>query len=471
VAALLLAYAQAANSHAAVVTVNSNADSNGLCTVAIGGCTLREAINHSDPGDIIRFSGGVTGVIDLTLGELVISKNLRIEGPGSSVLRVEADGNSRILSIPGPPIVVTISGLTFRGGRADAAAGSARGGAIFNFGQLTLRDVQVISSEARGTAAGVAALGGGIYSGLDSMLTLDRVTVANNAANGGAAVMALPAGDAYGGGIYTAGRFEIERSTISSNVATGGNGPGTADGVARGGGIYVADSGLVGLAVDHIMNSTISGNRAIGGIGNQEGANSTAGGLHHNRPTGITALESSTVAFNHADYECVGLCAAFGAGGLHRQIGGLSVLRSIVAHNTIADSQRNCHSVSAALTFNSLEFSPSGFVSCPNGPGQFAYGDPLLAPLSFNGGTTRTHAIGARSAAIDAVTGGFCLTTDQRGSARALPYGGTCDIGAFETPDPNARYGSYQGQPIAPSKSARQAGGGAPAGPPTPRAP
>jgi len=53
--------------------------------------------------------------------------------------------------------------------------------------------------------------------------------------------------------------------------------------------------------------------------------------------------------------------------------------------------------------------------------------DPLLDPLSTNGGATETMALQAGSPAIDA-GGAGCLPTDQRGAARV----GTCDIGAFE---------------------------------------
>jgi hypothetical protein len=57
--------------------------------------------------------------------------------------------------------------------------------------------------------------------------------------------------------------------------------------------------------------------------------------------------------------------------------------------------------------------------------------DPALVALADNGGPTQTIALGPGSSAIDA--GGAnttCASTDQRGAAR--PYGGGCDIGAYE---------------------------------------
>jgi LPXTG-site transpeptidase (sortase) family protein len=65
------------------------------------------------------------------------------------------------------------------------------------------------------------------------------------------------------------------------------------------------------------------------------------------------------------------------------------------------------------------------------------YGDPGLASLTDNGGFTRTMALGAHSAAIDAIAGcNSAPATDQRGTAR--PKGAACDIGAYEYVDTTA---------------------------------
>ena len=57
--------------------------------------------------------------------------------------------------------------------------------------------------------------------------------------------------------------------------------------------------------------------------------------------------------------------------------------------------------------------------------------DPLLGPLTDNGGPTQTHALLFGSPAVDVIPTGDCaVATDQRGIAR--PRGSGCDIGAFE---------------------------------------
>jgi len=56
----------------------------------------------------------------------------------------------------------------------------------------------------------------------------------------------------------------------------------------------------------------------------------------------------------------------------------------------------------------------------------------ILAPLTNNGGPTKTHALVRGSPAVDAIPSADpgCTGTDQRGVAR--PRGAGCDMGAFE---------------------------------------
>ena len=56
--------------------------------------------------------------------------------------------------------------------------------------------------------------------------------------------------------------------------------------------------------------------------------------------------------------------------------------------------------------------------------------NPQLGPLADNGGPTFTHALLPASPAINTANNATCAATDQRGIAR--PFGGVCDIGAFE---------------------------------------
>jgi hypothetical protein len=84
------------------------------------------------------------------------------------------------------------------------------------------------------------------------------------------------------------------------------------------------------------------------------------------------------------------------------------------------------------------------YVAACNVVGSYSTAQPLLGPLQYNGGPTKTHALLAGSPAIDQGDPNGCaadeqgvtkLTTDQRGLPR--PIGAACDIGAYEVqPDP-----------------------------------
>jgi CSLREA domain-containing protein len=63
-------------------------------------------------------------------------------------------------------------------------------------------------------------------------------------------------------------------------------------------------------------------------------------------------------------------------------------------------------------------------------PTDILTGEPLLGPLMDNGGPTLSLMPLPTSPAIDAVQGGGCLPSDQRGVPR--PQGAACDIGAVE---------------------------------------
>src|SRR5207342_1537130 len=58
--------------------------------------------------------------------------------------------------------------------------------------------------------------------------------------------------------------------------------------------------------------------------------------------------------------------------------------------------------------------------------------DPLLGPLSNNGGPALTHSLASNSPAINLGNNSQSLVADQRGTTFARVVGGTADIGAFE---------------------------------------
>jgi hypothetical protein len=222
--------------------------------------SLRDAIaitNASPTDDSITFSISA-GTITLTSGQLTITDDLTITGPGADLLTIDAGGNSRVLSV-GAGVTASLNGLTITGGDAGETAGISQGGGIYSEGDLTLTEVRVEENE--------ADEGGGIYFKLGT-LTLIRSSVTDNEA--------IDAVNNAGGGIYItdADGLIIESSTIARNEAD-----------------YVG--GIVVINTEsEITNSTISTNVANLGYG---------GGLYYHADTTTDAmLTNVTIAENSA---------------------------------------------------------------------------------------------------------------------------------------------------------------------------
>lgn len=215
-----------------------------------------------------------------------------------------------------------------------------------------------------------------------------------------------------GGGIYAFGGSPITvvRSTIADNRAT-------ADPTGSGGAISTDGPAT-------IENSTITGNSAHG----------PGGGIELDG--GTTTLRNATVTRNRAG---VGDAAGAG-GGLHLWGSGASalVVNSILAGNA-APIGRDCFTgpnTAVVLGYTLLGDSStcSGFFP---GPDSIFGKAPKLAPLSKNGGPTKTHALRKKSPARNRgnpaqVNSGplSCPARDQRGVKR--PRGKRCDMGAYE---------------------------------------
>src|ERR1041384_3875901 len=176
---------------AATHVVTTNADS--------GAGSLRQAIADACPGTSITFSG-VTSPITLTGGEIVIDKDLTITGPNVS-LTISGNNSSRIFNVQNGNSV-SISNLTFTNGSASF------GGAIFNQGDLIIRNCTFTGNKAAGSGAEGGAIDseGGSEGG---SLTVINSTISGNNSDGD------------GGGILNCGNSTalLTNVTITNNVA------------------------------------------------------------------------------------------------------------------------------------------------------------------------------------------------------------------------------------------------------------
>jgi hypothetical protein len=391
--------------------------------------SLRGVLAGALNGDKITFLAN--GTITLTNGELPITANVNITGPGTAKVILDGNAASRAFNVSSN-IQVQISALTIRDCVATSTFNGA-GGAIFNAGSLTLSNCVISNCLAMPGAAQLNAgavgnpggNGGGIYS--VSSLSLTACTLANNQAGpggtGGLGILVnggTGGAGGGGGGIYSTGTLTLSACTLCGNSA-GPGGAGGAAGVPQSpggpgaggsfGAIYSSGNAtLTSCTLDN--NSAASG--ALPGL---------VGGI---RNDGVMTLIASTVTRNNG--QSVG-------GGIY---------------NTSTFSARNCliganNAASAPDGFGTFLSQGHNFIANNAGNLGFFASDndiigssnapinPVIAPLANNGGLTATVALRAGSPAID--TGDDALlsagvTTDQRGLPRKT--GAHVDIGSYE---------------------------------------
>ena len=382
------------------------------------------------PGDVIDLTalplacGTKDSVITLQHGAIPVHDTVTFQGP------VPSDGSVTIVASPGSRNIthavgggLTIKHLTIANGHdghqggcissagdvsiqqsvvkgcslSDGGGSDYLGGAIYAAGGVGLIQSHVTGNTITKQAPDAFfARGGGIFA--NGNIILSYSSVSDNH------VVTAISGRGQGGGLYTpAGSTNLNHSTIESNSATG-----------LGGGMAVSLS-----TVQHqISNSTISNNTGLRG----GGVNLTG--------YGTLAVDHSTIAFNHATY------SAAGFGGLAGCYGCSVTLDStIVANNTdgLENSSSDLyldpallHGSKNLVMSSNLSFPPPGFITVSS--------DPKLAPLNFNGGSTRTNALLASSPALGQGKTVPAISTDQRGVGypRSAGLNGSVDIGAYE---------------------------------------
>jgi hypothetical protein len=83
-----------------VLTVTNNSDS------APG--SLRDRIAAAQPGDVIQFSPLLQGdTITLTSGEIDVSNNITIQGPGPNLLAISGNHSSQIFEVPSSSLSIS----------------------------------------------------------------------------------------------------------------------------------------------------------------------------------------------------------------------------------------------------------------------------------------------------------------------------------------------------------------------------
>ena len=445
-ACLAFAVAPTFPARAATLIVTSFSDT--------GAGSLRQSIADAVPGDSISFA--TNGIITLSQGELFITKNLNIIGPGATNLALNGNSASRVFKVESG-VSVTISGLAITNGSVSGfdagsspgvAGGPAFGGGLLNLGQLQLKNCAIAGNSVHGGNGGT---GSGYF---------------------GPTFSGGPGGAATGGGIMNSGTLYLVNCTLWRNTAQGGTGgsagasaggrfaPGGNGGQSSGASIYTASTALF------LTNCTLSDASVTGGLGGA-GFAENHGGQGGNAFGGCLFLESGAATFVHGTLSSNRVAAGQGGTGGFRPIsdpfcpgcpftpvpgnssggavyvasGNLTTCNSIVAGNGPSDLTGVV--LSQGYNLIGITNGSSGWTTTDLKGSSIDPLDPRLGPLQDNGGSTPTMALLAGSPAIDQgnSTGIF---NDQRGTFRpfddlAIPNplnSDGSDIGAFEWQPP-----------------------------------
>ena len=408
--------------------------------------SLRDIIdNVAVTGDTLDLSQLTCSTITLTSGAIFIvqddltltgadASNMVIDGGGAYSLRHTGTGTfevNNISMVDGAKYLDASYNIDAQGGciystgfvslnnsylkycHAATANTTYRGagGAVYAAGGVTLSNSEILLSDAgTDTLFGVS---GGVHSGgqvilVDSTVALNSATLAGGVgAVGGTIAKYSSISNNYasgaGGGLYSLGNTIIQNSTIE------GNGAGTFGGGAV---LFGYASNTVPITLAH---STVSGNTAV-----------NVGGVF---VMGYPAqIANSTIAFN----EETG-AAKYGAG---IYAGSDTTFEStIVAPNSlITGSGPAPDDIGGGTTVvlsghdNLTTFVATGQVM----PADTILGNPYLASIGNNGGTTRTHMLLPNSPAIEAGNNEAGAAADQRGTGFPREIGVRADIGAIE---------------------------------------
>lgn len=411
-------------------------------TIVVSNCddagpgSLREAIAMAANGDTVDLTQLTCSTITLATGALVVTvDSISLLGPNASSLTISADGGSRVLSHTGDGLL-SISGMTIAHGKEISKIFST-GGCISSDGDISIVRSIIRDCRAESSAAGLPfsrSLGGGIYS--KGKLSATETQILGNI------VTSIGGQYSYaeGGGLYARGGLELHSSTISGNTASQAS-PAL---YAEGGGVKARLEVVIESSVIDNNDAYFAGGISISSDQSVIISNSTvSGNTSEFRTAGIAvgarslSILNSTIAFNSATRTFSGAEAA-GAGLLTTSlVESIDIRSSIISNNTAASNYDDFDMIPVRPITGSHNLVRVTQIPMPDGT---LISDPLLAPLSDNGGPTRTHALLEHSPALDTGIADSSIEFDQRGLPYARLSGPEVDIGAFEYQRPDGLF-------------------------------
>ncbi len=231
-------------------------------------------------------------------------------------------------------------------------------------------------------------------------------------------------GAGMGGAIFNhGGVLTIINSTLAGNLAAGGVSAAAYGGSGFGGALFNLNGNVT------IANSTLANNTVGAGSGYSGNGSANGGALYNLRYTLNSSIPNAGVTISNSI--------------LANTSGGNDLINNRPA-NLVPASGGGANTGAAPVSFSApnlieLRADQGGATSSGTTP---LTSEPVLGALRDNGGPAWTMALMPGSPAIDA--GNACLSADQRGVAR--PQIAACDIGAFESRGFNLTYGGGSGQ-------------------------
>jgi hypothetical protein len=407
----------------------------GHCDATAGShlCTLRAAIEEgfaAAPGDTVIHLG--SGTIPLTLGALPVHEDWVLalvgDGPERSAIVNSTPGGSMLISSQGYLFVVGVRIAGFGANTASAISIATSGGtlvvdnAVFEQNRsaghgasieaaygadLTVRDTRFVQGEG---GYGEVQVDGGYFD-------CDRCTFEG-------------ATGEYAGALHLADVTAPLSARIANSTFTGNRA------LQGGGAIRITNAVYINRTVE-ILNTTIVANSTEG----YGGGILMENGLH-------VSVRSSTIAGNLGNSD---LSGGERGGGIALVMAGDPVPPDI--DNSIISGNLRCSAGShdgGCTAYTADDCSGTFFSNGYNIVrtvlaaqctifGGYSTANPLLLPLAYHGGSTRTLALPPASPARDAGDPAGCLEedgsvllSDQRDAPRPPPGTGLCDLGAFE---------------------------------------
>ena len=300
-----------------------------------GETSLREAIalaNGSVGADVITFNSDLSGVIDLTLGELVVSDSVTIQGLGSDVITIDGGGASRIFFIsddnPSQVADVVIDGFTLTGGNVNGGSGAA----IASLEQLTLRESVITGNTATGPGGAV------LVANYGSPGLIENTVFTDNTGSSGGAIRSILGGITINNSTFddnngtSGGAISAFNSTVVISDSSFNGNQATVEGGAIG-----LDNGSLTLTDSTFDDNMATGPTSDGGAIYTDGASSLAitGGSFIDNTTGDDggAIYSDAATFTVSGVLFDGNSAAEG-GALFIVDGDVDVRDSTLSGNT-----------------------------------------------------------------------------------------------------------------------------------------